>query len=69
MAHPKNLKGYNALGEEELKKRLGDEFSERTPRHVPYIVLVVDEFADLMMQMKKEAEQAITRLAQKSRAG
>ncbi|HUR27365.1 MAG TPA: DNA translocase FtsK 4TM domain-containing protein, partial [Planctomycetota bacterium] len=64
----KNLKGYNALGEEELKKRLGDEFSERTPRHIPYIIVVVDEFADLMMQMKKEAEQAITRLAQKSRA-
>jgi DNA segregation ATPase FtsK/SpoIIIE-like protein len=64
----KNLKGYNALGEEELKLRLGDEFSDRTPRHVPYIVLVVDEFADLMMQAKKEAEAAITRLAQKSRA-
>jgi len=64
----KNIKGYNALGAEELQRRLGDEFSERTPRHVPYIVLVVDEFADLMMQMKKEAEQAITRLAQKSRA-
>lgn len=68
VAGVKNIKGYNALGEEELRRRLGDEFTERTPRHVPYIVLVVDEFADLMMQAKKEAEQAITRLAQKSRA-
>lgn len=65
----KNIKSYNALGEEELKKRLGDDWDEeRTPRHVPYIVVVVDEMADLMMISRKEAELAITRLAQKSRA-
>jgi S-DNA-T family DNA segregation ATPase FtsK/SpoIIIE len=65
----KNIKGYNALSEEELKTRLGDDWDdERTPRHVPYIVVVVDEMADLMMTSKKEAELAITRLAQKSRA-
>ncbi len=65
----KNIKSFNALGEEKLRERMGEEFSdERTPRHVPYIVLVIDEMADLMMTSKKEAEQAITRLAQKSRA-
>ena len=65
----KNIKTYNALGEDKLRERLAEEFDEdRTPRHVPYIVLVIDEMADLMMQSKKEAEQAITRLAQKSRA-
>jgi S-DNA-T family DNA segregation ATPase FtsK/SpoIIIE len=65
----KSIKAFNALGEDEIRKRRGDEFSEtRTPRHVPYIVLVIDEMADLMMQSKKEAELAITRLAQKSRA-
>ncbi|MBK7642221.1 MAG: DNA translocase FtsK 4TM domain-containing protein [Planctomycetes bacterium] len=65
----KNIKGYNALGEEGLKERLKENFDpERTPRHVPYIVVVVDEMADLMMTAKKEAELAITRLAQKSRA-
>ncbi len=65
----KNIKGYNALSEEELKQRLGQEWDEeRTPRHVPYIIVVVDEMADLMMTSKKEAELAITRLAQKSRA-
>ena len=65
----RNIKAYNALGEEELKKRLGDDWDdERTPRHVPYIIVVVDEMADLMMVSKKEAELAITRLAQKSRA-
>jgi len=65
----RNIKGYNALGEEGLKQRLADTFDEeRTPRHVPYIVMVIDEMADLMMASKKEAELAITRLAQKSRA-
>jgi S-DNA-T family DNA segregation ATPase FtsK/SpoIIIE len=65
----KNIKGYNALSEAELKSRLGEEWDEeRTPRHVPYIIVVVDEMADLMMTSKKEAELAITRLAQKSRA-
>ncbi|MFO1008747.1 MAG: DNA translocase FtsK 4TM domain-containing protein [Planctomycetota bacterium] len=65
----KNIKGYNALGEEGLKQRLGDAFdAERTPRHLPYIIVVVDEMADLMATSKKEAELAITRLAQKSRA-
>ncbi|TAJ18922.1 MAG: DNA translocase FtsK, partial [Planctomycetota bacterium] len=65
----RNIKMYNALSEEQLRKQLGDNFDEeRTPRHVPYIVLVVDEMADLMMTAKKEAEMAITRLAQKSRA-
>jgi S-DNA-T family DNA segregation ATPase FtsK/SpoIIIE len=65
----RNIKGYNALGEEGLRQRLGDQFDEeRTPRHVPYIVMVIDEMADLMMASKKEAELSITRLAQKSRA-
>ncbi len=65
----KNVKGYNALGEEGLKQRLGANWDdERTPRHLPYMVVVVDEMADLMATSKKEAEQAITRLAQKSRA-
>jgi len=65
----KNIKGYNKLGEEKLREKLGDLFSEeRTPRSVPYIVIVIDELADLMMVSKKEAEMAITRLAQKSRA-
>ena len=35
---------------------------------MPYIVIVIDEIGDLMMQMKKEVEGHIIRLAQKSRA-
>ncbi|MAF67453.1 MAG: DNA translocase FtsK [Planctomycetes bacterium] len=65
----RSIKAFNALGEEKLREKLGEHFSdERTPRHLPYIVVVIDEMADLMMVSKKEAEGAITRLAQKSRA-
>ncbi len=38
------------------------------PEPLPYIVLVVDEFADLMMQQGKDVEAAVARLAQKARA-
>jgi len=47
-----------------------DESSEarNLPARLPYIVIVVDEFADLMMQQGKEVEAAVARLAQKARA-
>jgi DNA segregation ATPase FtsK/SpoIIIE, S-DNA-T family len=38
------------------------------PDALPYIVIVVDEFADLMMQQGKEVEVSVARLAQKARA-
>jgi S-DNA-T family DNA segregation ATPase FtsK/SpoIIIE len=38
------------------------------PGKLPYIVIVVDEFADLMMQQGKEVEVCVARLAQKARA-
>jgi S-DNA-T family DNA segregation ATPase FtsK/SpoIIIE len=38
------------------------------PGKLPYIVVVVDEFADLMMQQGKDVEAAVARLAQKARA-
>ncbi|RKG30189.1 DNA translocase FtsK [Acinetobacter tianfuensis] len=43
---------------------------ERAPRlqEMPLIVIVADEFADMIMQVGKKAEEMITRLAQKSRA-
>ncbi|MGE3634266.1 MAG: DNA translocase FtsK, partial [Sandaracinaceae bacterium] len=40
----------------------------RTPEKLPYVVVVVDEFADLMMVAAKDVEEAIARLAQKARA-
>lgn len=67
----RHIAGYNQLGEEELFERLrpeSDEERENIPTHLPYIVIVADEMADLMMTAAKEVETHIIRLAQKSRA-
>jgi S-DNA-T family DNA segregation ATPase FtsK/SpoIIIE len=40
----------------------------RPPRKLPYIVVVIDEFADLMMCAPKEVETSVARIAQKARA-
>lgn len=58
----RNIKEYNAkFIERKLNPEQGHDF-------MPYIVLVVDEFADLYMTAGKEVEFAITRLAQLARA-
>jgi len=44
------------------------ENKEPSPRKLPYIVIVIDEFADLMMVASKEVDTAVARLAQKARA-
>jgi len=62
---------YNQLGEEELMERMqpeSDEDRKQIPTNLPYVVLVADELADLMMTAAKEVEGHIIRLAQKSRA-
>lgn len=67
----RHLSVYNQLGEEELRDRIEPESDEEwaeIPRHMPYIVIVADEMADLMMTAAKEVEGHIIRLAQKSRA-
>jgi DNA segregation ATPase FtsK/SpoIIIE, S-DNA-T family len=67
----RNLAGYNELPPEEIHRRLGDldtEERQSIPDRMPYIVIFVDEMGDLIMQMKKEVEGHIIRLAQKSRA-
>jgi S-DNA-T family DNA segregation ATPase FtsK/SpoIIIE len=67
----RHITNYNQIGEEELIARLqpeDEEAAKALPRNLPFIVIVVDEFADLMMTCGKEVEQHIIRLAQKSRA-
>lgn len=58
----KNIKEYNQKFSE---RRLNPEDGHR---YLPYIVLVVDEFADLIMTAGKEVELPIARLAQLARA-
>ncbi|WP_406564466.1 DNA translocase FtsK [Moraxella macacae] len=51
--------------------RIHDSVSQDKPpklKTLPQIVIVADEFADMIMQVGKQAEELITRLAQKSRA-
>ncbi|MFC1671806.1 DNA translocase FtsK [Planctomycetota bacterium] len=55
---------YNKVGAKELADRSERELPER----LPYIVIIIDELADLMSVSAKEVELSITRLAQKSRA-
>jgi S-DNA-T family DNA segregation ATPase FtsK/SpoIIIE len=67
----RHLSVYNQLGDDELHERIrpeSDEEWKQIPRHLPYIVIVADELADLMMTAGKDVEQHIIRLAQKSRA-
>lgn len=61
-AHCRNIKEYNAKF---IKRKLNPENGHR---YLPYIVLVVDEFADLIMTAGKEVETPIARLAQLARA-
>jgi S-DNA-T family DNA segregation ATPase FtsK/SpoIIIE len=69
-AKVRNIATYNALGGERISKlREEHGFDEAdAPELMPYIVIVVDELADLMMQHGKDVETAIIRLAAKSRA-
>ncbi len=61
-AHVRNLKEYNAKF---IQRKLNPNEGHR---FLPYIVLVIDEFADLIMTAGKEIETPIARLAQLARA-
>jgi len=60
-------KDHNGLPEA-IRPGEGEEGAAPLPEKLPLIVIVVDEFADLMMQQGKEVETAVARLAQKARA-
>ncbi|MEP6900172.1 MAG: DNA translocase FtsK 4TM domain-containing protein [Actinomycetota bacterium] len=63
----RNIDGYNA----EVKRRNETEqFNENGEpwKKLPFIVIIIDELADLMMVAGKEVEESITRLAQMARA-
>jgi S-DNA-T family DNA segregation ATPase FtsK/SpoIIIE len=63
----RNIDGYNT--EVERRNNVLDFDEEGLPwKTLPYIVIVVDELADLMMTCGSDVEEAITRLAQMARA-
>jgi len=70
-ARVKNIGEYNALGAEEIIRRfepLNSDEEAQIAKKLPFVVIVIDELADLMMTAAKEIEAHIVRLAQKSRA-
>lgn len=70
-AKVKNIADFNKLGTEEIIRRFNPSTPDeeaKLPKKLPYIVIIVDELADLMMTSGKEIEGCIVRLAQKSRA-
>jgi S-DNA-T family DNA segregation ATPase FtsK/SpoIIIE len=67
----RNIGDFNKLTTEELVERFqpgSPEEEAKIPKNMFYIVIIIDELADLMMTSGKEVEQFIVRLAQKSRA-
>ncbi len=66
----KDIRSYNRLGYAGLRERLQatDEEMAAVPVRLPYIIIMIDELADLMMTSGKEVEFYLCRIAQKSRA-
>ncbi len=67
----KDIRSYNRLGAAGLRERLhieNDEEFSKIPVKLPYIIIIIDELADLMMMSPKETEFHLCRIAQKSRA-
>src|SRR5437016_8969291 len=65
----RNIDSYNRL----LRETAGDKDAPASPEslphhHLPRIIIIIDELADLMMMVGREVEESITRLAQKARA-
>lgn len=70
----RHLDSYNAMTREEVLRRCGIDpnvdsaEADLIPEQMPYIVIIADEMADMMMTSGKDVEAHIIRLAQKSRA-
>lgn len=64
----RNIGQYNAKAQESAKAYEKDPENTDLLEELPYIVIIIDELADLMMNVGKEVEFSISRLAQLARA-
>jgi S-DNA-T family DNA segregation ATPase FtsK/SpoIIIE len=68
----RNIDQYNSLLKDpdsyRRAKKLAPDAPTPADEPLPYIVVIIDEFADLMMVASKDVEDSVTRLAQKARA-
>jgi len=65
----RNIDGYNdAFDRGALESRPGKDGSIIEPKRLPYVLLVIDELADLMLVAPRDVEDAICRIAQMARA-
>ncbi len=68
----RNIDQYNALLKDpeahRRARKAAPEDQTPVPQPLEYIVIIIDEFADLMMVASKDVEDSVTRLAQKARA-
>jgi len=70
-ARVRHIAGYNKLTPEEIYERFqpsNEDEKAKIPLRLPYMVVIIDELADLMMTSAKEVEAHVIRIAQKSRA-
>ncbi|HEY0008606.1 MAG TPA: DNA translocase FtsK, partial [Tepidisphaeraceae bacterium] len=67
----RNIRDFNAMTREEIIERFQPSTPEeeaKIPKKMPFMVIIIDELADLMMTSGKEVESFIVRIAQKARA-
>ncbi len=65
-AGARNIAAFNARPRKKAKQK--DKEGNEIPERVPYIIVVIDELADIMMTAKAEVETSLARIAQLSRA-
>ncbi len=63
----RNIETYNRKVRKD-KGLVEHDVSKKIDEHLPYIVIIIDELADLMMVSSREVEESLTRLAQMARA-